>query len=74
MPQGIGVEETLDVGHRFTEKLCKQFPPAEAESRLKAIHVIARLGEPRRTFYHWLKRLGCDFEKLKTEVLKCARD
>lgn len=56
------------------KKQRKQFPPAEAESKLTATVVIARLGKPRRTFYSWLKRLGCNFEELKTDAIKCAGD
>jgi hypothetical protein len=52
------------------KKLRKQFPPAEAESKLKGVVVIARLGIHARTFYNWLNRLRCTFEELKTEALK----
>lgn len=56
------------------KKLRKQFPPAEAESRLTATVVIARIDKSSRTFYNWLNRLKCNFEKLKTAALKCAGD
>lgn len=56
------------------KKFLKNFPPAEAESKLKGVVVIARIGKPARTFYSWLNRLGCTFEELKTEALRRARD
>lgn len=55
-------------------KLRGKWPPAEAESRVTATVVIAKLKTPRSTFYDQLRRAGYSFDDLKTEALRSAED
>jgi hypothetical protein len=67
-------KQILDVITTVYRNLRKRLPAAEAETKLTVTAVIAKSGIPKSTLYDWFRRVGYDFEDLKTTVLKRVGD
>ena len=64
----------LDVIEAEYRRLRQLMPAAKAEFEVKEAVVIAKSKIKRSTYFNWLRRIKCEFEDLKTEVIRRAEN